>query len=174
MTQTRTHVSPRWRKFLGAGRPRHPGLGGRATGRLGGSAIGCQLRCTAGAGLPGAGRPEPHARGRGRAGDPQSQGYGCGPGVGGDIEDPDERVGLYIAQALAEPRRRMWCRGSCWYRSCASTRTGGGARHTCWGSARSRGLVSVLARALTDDEILVASTAAGALAKMGHLRPSPR
>jgi len=82
------------------------------------------------------------------------------------IEDPDERVGLYIAQALAElappdvvpllltPLLRFDANGR--WRSAYVL-----------GERKEPRAVSVLARAMTDDEVLVASTAAGALAKIG-------
>ena len=88
------------------------------------------------------------------------------PALVAHIEDPDERVGLYIAQALADlappdvvplllvPLLRFDANGR--WRSAYVL-----------GERKEPRAVSVLARALTDDEILVASTAAGALAKIG-------
>jgi ParB family chromosome partitioning protein len=88
------------------------------------------------------------------------------PALVAHIEDPDERVGLYIAQALAElappdvvpllltPLLRFDANGR--WRSAYVL-----------GERKEMRAVSVLARALTDDEVLVASTAAGALAKIG-------
>ena len=89
------------------------------------------------------------------------------PSLMAHIEDPDERVGLYIAQALAElaPPEVVPLLLVPLLRSDASGR---------WRSAYVLGerkeprAVSVLARALRDDEVLVARTAAEALAGSGH------
>ncbi len=88
------------------------------------------------------------------------------PALVAHIEDPDERVGLYIAQALVDlappdvvplllvPLLRFDASGR-WRAAYVL------------GERKEPRAVSVLARALKDDEVLVSSTAAGALAKIG-------
>ena len=95
------------------------------------------------------------------------------PALVAHIEDPNERVGLYIAQALAElaPPDVVPLLLVPLLRSDASGRW---RAAYVLGERKEPRAVSVLARALQDDEVLVASTAAAALAKIGTPLPSPR
>jgi HEAT repeat protein len=88
------------------------------------------------------------------------------PALVAHIEDPDERVGLYIAQALAElaPPEVVPLLQAPLLRSDASGRW---RAAYVLGERKEPRAVSVLARALKDDEVLVARTAAEALSKIG-------
>ena len=88
------------------------------------------------------------------------------PALIAHIEDPDERVGLYIAQALVElaPPDVVPLLLVPLLRSDASGRW---RAAYVLGERKERRAVSVLDRALKDNEVLVSSTAAAALAKIG-------
>jgi HEAT repeat protein len=88
------------------------------------------------------------------------------PALVAHIDDPDERVGLYIAQALAElaPPEVVPLLQAPLLRSNANGRW---RAAYVLGERREPRAVSVLARALKDDEVLVARTAAEALSKIG-------
>jgi ParB family chromosome partitioning protein len=166
MTQTRTHVSPRWRKFLAlatlallvsAVAPQ----GAWATPR---SVVTSEVRRAPD--YPALDDPSPDVRAAAVQAIRKAKDADAVAALVAHIEDPDERVGLYIAQALAElappdvvplllvPLLRFNANGR--WRSAYVL-----------GERKEPRAVSVLARALTDDEVLVASTAAGALAKIG-------
>jgi HEAT repeat protein len=88
------------------------------------------------------------------------------PSLIAHLEDPDERVGLYIAQALVElaPPEVVPLLQAPLLRA----DTGGRWRAAyVLGERKEPRAVSVLARALKDEEVLVARTAAEALSKIG-------
>lgn len=88
------------------------------------------------------------------------------PALVAHIEDPDERVGLYIAQALAElaPPDMVPMLQVPLLRANSSGRW---RAAYVLGERKEPRAVSILARALKDDEVLVSSTAAAALGKIG-------
>jgi HEAT repeat protein len=88
------------------------------------------------------------------------------PSLIAHLEDPDERVGLYIAQALAElaPPEVVPLLQAPLLRADASGRW---RAAYVLGERKESRAVSVLARALKDDEVLVARTAAEALSRIG-------
>ena len=88
------------------------------------------------------------------------------PSLIAHLEDPDERVGLYIAQALAElaPPEVVPLLQAPLLRADASGRW---RAAYVLGERKEPRAVSVLARALKDDEVLVSRTAAEALSRIG-------
>lgn len=91
------------------------------------------------------------------------------PALVAHIEDPDERVGLYIAQALVElaPPDVVPLMMVPLMRADASGRW---RAAYVLGERKEPRAVSVLARALADHEVLVSRTSAVALAKIGTSR----
>ncbi len=166
MTQTRKHSAPRWRVLLALAVLAV--LISAVTAPDAGAAP--QTNTTANVrqapDYPALDDPIPDARAAAVQAIRKAKDVDAVPALVAHIEDPDERVGLYIAQALAElappdvvplllvPLLRFDANGR--WRSAYVL-----------GERKEPRAVSVLARALTDDEVLVASTAAGALAKIG-------
>ena len=166
MTQTRTHVSPRWRTLLAlvilailVSMVSAPGVWAAPQANT-------PLSAGQAPDYPALDDPSPDIRAAAVQAIRKAKDGDALPALVAHIEDPDERVGLYIAQALAElappdvvplllvPLLRFDASGR-WRAAYVL------------GERREPRAVSVLARALRDDEVLVSSTAAGALAKIG-------